>query len=172
MGGWRLPRGERRRGVAPQVGADAEGNGSRRPPHGCAKPDLPFRCVTRIYLSRGAVFSERVGMRTSWLPGNFGISEMDIPDEWWGLPLSAAGARLMGVKRFFTGHPCPHGHVAPRRVRDSKCFVCRAARECRRRAKFALAHPDRVRGGGTKDRERLWKARWRARRRGEKPPPL
>ena len=33
-------------------------------------------------------------------------------------------ARKVGEKRYFTGKPCKHGHVAQRRSRDSSCVEC------------------------------------------------
>jgi HNH endonuclease len=34
-------------------------------------------------------------------------------------------ARQAGLKRYFVGEPCKHGHVAPRLVRDNACLECR-----------------------------------------------
>ena len=35
------------------------------------------------------------------------------------------GARALGLKRYFTGKPCTHGHVAERWMSGGKCTVCR-----------------------------------------------
>lgn len=42
-----------------------------------------------------------------------------------GLPRTRADALALGVKRYFTGAPCPQGHVAARVVADCKCTECR-----------------------------------------------
>jgi hypothetical protein len=34
------------------------------------------------------------------------------------------GARALGLKRFFTGEPCKHGHVVERYVRGGGCVEC------------------------------------------------
>ena len=51
--------------------------------------------------------------------------------------LSRAAAIKMGMKKYFTGESCPHGHVAPRRVKGgcTECFKARVA--ARRKAKAA-----------------------------------
>jgi hypothetical protein len=40
------------------------------------------------------------------------------------LPRSRADAREHGVDRYFTGKPCPNGHVAPRYASTGNCFSC------------------------------------------------
>ena len=40
------------------------------------------------------------------------------------LPRSAAEARALGSKTYFTGKPCKNGHVAPRRTERSVCTEC------------------------------------------------
>ena len=35
-------------------------------------------------------------------------------------------ARGLGLKRYFTGKPCKHGHVAERQANNGTCLVCRA----------------------------------------------
>ena len=37
-------------------------------------------------------------------------------------------AKEQGLKRYFTGKPCPHGHIAERKCRDGYCLACNAAR--------------------------------------------
>lgn len=37
---------------------------------------------------------------------------------------SRTEARELGLKRFYTGEPCLHRHVAERRVNDGRCVVC------------------------------------------------
>ena len=38
--------------------------------------------------------------------------------------ISRDEARQKGLKRFFTGKPCKHGHVCERRVDSSECAEC------------------------------------------------
>lgn len=42
--------------------------------------------------------------------------------------VSRAAARSMGLKRYFSGKPCPKGHVAERYVAKANCVACDAAR--------------------------------------------
>ena len=70
-------------------------------------------------------------------------------------------ASALGLKRFFTGEPCRHGHIVERSVSDSGCMEC--SREHTR--KYRAADPERARenwrrwraanpDGPQKDRER------------------
>jgi hypothetical protein len=61
-------------------------------------------------------------------------------------------ARALGLKRYFTGKPCKHGHVAERVVSSPDCVECRRGRVRGWRA----ANPEKVREG---DRERARKSR-------------
>jgi hypothetical protein len=74
-------------------------------------------------------------------------------------------ARALGLKRFFTGKPCKHGHVAERIVSSHGCMECDRARSLEWRA----ANLEKAR---EKDRERARKHRAtdpeRARERGRK----
>lgn len=53
--------------------------------------------------------------------------------------IARADARAQGLSRYFTGAPCPMGHVAPRYSRNCKCVVCAAdnAVACQRARKAA-----------------------------------
>lgn len=42
-----------------------------------------------------------------------------------------AAAKARGLKRYFTGNPCPHGHVAERLVSTGQCVKCGLARTVR-----------------------------------------
>src|SRR6516225_9479147 len=55
--------------------------------------------------------------------------------------ISRAEARALGLKRFFTGKPCKHGHVAERHVSTSACVECELGRWRARRA----ANPEKAR---------------------------
>lgn len=54
--------------------------------------------------------------------------------------ISRAEAKARGLKRYFSGKPCPHGHVAKRRVNDCSCVECDE-----RRVRWAQKNPERVR---------------------------
>jgi len=41
--------------------------------------------------------------------------------------ISRAEARARGLKRYFTGVPCKHGHIAERFVTGSRCIACHNA---------------------------------------------
>src|SRR5262245_40750396 len=43
--------------------------------------------------------------------------------------ISRAAAKAAGAKRFFTGLPCVHGHVAERLVSSANCAECAAERQ-------------------------------------------
>ena len=38
--------------------------------------------------------------------------------------ISASDAAARGMNLYFTGAPCPHGHVAPRKVNNRDCCEC------------------------------------------------
>jgi hypothetical protein len=42
-------------------------------------------------------------------------------------------AKAKGLLTYFTGRPCPHGHVAPRRTDNATCVICQAATNMRMR---------------------------------------
>jgi formate-dependent nitrite reductase cytochrome c552 subunit len=56
------------------------------------------------------------------------------------LPKSAAEAREVGAKFYFTGRPCKHGHVAERHTRGSVCVDCRQ----RQRRDYRTKNPEAV----------------------------
>lgn len=49
-----------------------------------------------------------------------------------GLPWSRAEARELGVKTYFTGTPCKHGHRSERRTFGHNCIACEKIREAKR----------------------------------------
>lgn len=65
--------------------------------------------------------------------------EQKVPDEYSGLPRTRAEAKRSGARKYFTGAPCTHGHVAPRYTKG-QCVVC-AADEQRAKAKAASPTP-------------------------------
>jgi hypothetical protein len=57
--------------------------------------------------------------------------------------ISRDQAKALGLKRYFTGEPCRHGHIAERYVSsgNGNCLECGRARS----AKWIAANPERVR---------------------------
>jgi hypothetical protein len=55
--------------------------------------------------------------------------------------ISREQAKALGLKHYFTGRPCLHGHIAERSVRTGRCLECGRARS----AKWKAANPERVR---------------------------
>ena len=71
-------------------------------------------------------------------------------------------ASALGLKRFFTGEPCRHGHIVERSVSDSGCMEC--SREHTR--KYRAADPEGYREYGRKwraanpEKAREYQRRW------------
>lgn len=55
-----------------------------------------------------------------------------VPEEYADLPRTRTEAKRLGARKYFTGEPCTHGHIAPRYTKG-QCVVC-AADEQRARA--------------------------------------
>jgi hypothetical protein len=58
-------------------------------------------------------------------------------------------AKALGLKRYFTGKPCPQGHVAERHVSSGSCFACSNART----REYREANPEKFRERGRSYRE-------------------
>jgi len=56
------------------------------------------------------------------------------PEEWASLPHTRQGGRERSTAWYFTGQPCVHGHVCPRRVSNGCCGACHYAREAEYRS--------------------------------------
>lgn len=56
------------------------------------------------------------------------------------VPSTAREAKALGLKRFFTGRPCRHGHVAERFVAAYKCVECQDIAS----KKWIAANPERA----------------------------
>ena len=71
-------------------------------------------------------------------------------------------ARALGLKHFFTGEPCKHGHVAERDVGSRECMECSRERARKHRA----ADPEGYREYGRKwraanpEKPREYQRRW------------
>jgi hypothetical protein len=61
-------------------------------------------------------------------------------------------ARTLGLKHYFTGKPCKHGHVAERNVSGGNCMECMR----RRMREWRAANPEKAR---ERDREHARKYR-------------
>lgn len=72
------------------------------------------------------------------------------------VPVPLRAARELGLKWYFTGLPCPHGHIAKRSVANRECRHCVAARDAKQR----VESPERLRAN---DKRRYWKDPIRAR---------
>jgi hypothetical protein len=90
------------------------------------------------------------------------------------LPCTRAEARKLGIKRYFTGKPCKHGHVAYRLSSSTSCSECLRLRYDPRRAyentkewrarhpqsrreearRYRAKYPDKVRSTAHRFRER------------------
>lgn len=78
-----------------------------------------------------------------------------------GLPIiSLSEAAAKGLRRYFTGRPCPRGHISERFVSSHGCIACMAERQVEERAK----RPQAVAARNAKYRERYKEARQRATR--------
>jgi group I intron endonuclease len=51
---------------------------------------------------------------------------VDVPEEFKHLPRTRQQAKDQGVKQYFTGLPCTHGHISPRLTKGT-CIACRKA---------------------------------------------
>jgi hypothetical protein len=73
--------------------------------------------------------------------------------------ITRAEAKARGLKRYFTGEPCKHGHIAERYVHNDSCVLCRRERERR----WETRHPERKREKwrrwATANREKLRETR-------------
>lgn len=59
--------------------------------------------------------------------------------------ITRAEAKAQGLKRYYTGKPCPHGHVGERYVSSRNCLTCHCARNLTHVRKWRAAHPERSR---------------------------
>jgi 5-methylcytosine-specific restriction endonuclease McrA len=62
--------------------------------------------------------------RPARLPKHVRPDDLASDDALMILPASAAAASGMGIGRFYTGVPCPKGHVEARYVRQARCVEC------------------------------------------------
>jgi len=60
------------------------------------------------------------------------LDKLKLPTETNNKITTRAEARARGLKQYFTGRPCKHGHVAPRQVVNSTCTACSNERRNKR----------------------------------------
>jgi len=73
--------------------------------------------------------------------------------------ISRKDARAQGLKRYFTGKPCTHGHIEERLVSDATCRTCDLAR-CRAQKEKRAASDKRrhqLNPQPGRERARLWR---------------
>ena len=64
------------------------------------------------------------------------------------------------MKRYFTGKPCPQGHISERLVKNAECVSCKIANYGKPRPKYSADGPD-----GYREKRRAYKAARRAAKR-------
>jgi len=70
------------------------------------------------------------------------VESLPSPVEfYWGPIIDRHTARAMGRKRFFTGEPCIHNHVAERWVSSATCIECTKERHRSREYREQYAKP-------------------------------
>jgi len=68
-----------------------------------------------------------------------------MADEEHSTPLiSRQEAKAQGLKRYFTGKPCKHGHVAERLVLDGNCLGCARISAKKGSANYRKNRPEKV----------------------------
>lgn len=101
--------------------------------------------------------AKRLGRSVSAVTNHRGLAGLARP------PKARLAAKRSGDTRYFTGEPCPRGHVAERFVSNGSCSVCERTMSDQRR----LANPEKERAVGKvwrdKNLDRL-RAQGRARR--------
>lgn len=60
--------------------------------------------------------------------------------------ISRKEARALGLKRYFTGKPCPKGHISERIVHHADCLECRSKYERKKREKRPRRYRTKQRG--------------------------
>ena len=87
-------------------------------------------CKSRNRVERG-VFAGHL----MWYVDEDPTPEDSVPEEYKDLPRTRTEAKAQGARKYFTGEPCAHGHIAARYVKGM-CVAC-AAEEQRAKAKKA-----------------------------------
>lgn len=53
-------------------------------------------------------------------------------------------ARVRGLRRYFTGDPCKHGHIAERTTHGGSCVKCNVVNSAKSVVKWAAANPEAI----------------------------
>ncbi len=61
------------------------------------------------------------------------------------LPKTRAEAKATGATHYFTGEPCKHGHIAPRKTKGA-CVECLEMHRGREERRFKKAQRDQAKG--------------------------
>lgn len=87
------------------------------------------------------------------------------------LPPTYSAAIAIGSTRYFTGTPCVHGHIAPRRTKNSHCCKCKSITS--KRCPSAKVYRQSANGRASARRRastpaarawyRVWRKEWRRR---------
>jgi group I intron endonuclease len=85
-------------------------------------------CKSRERVERGAFAGHFM-----WYAEEAPVPKDEVPEEYRDLPRTRTEAKRLGAKKYFTGEPCTHGHVAARYTKGM-CVTC-AAEEQRARSK-------------------------------------
>lgn len=76
--------------------------------------------------------------------------------------ITAAEARQQGLKRYFTGRTCRHGHVAQRLVYNNDCVECIKGRDARYTRSGARARALRAHYAKNREQRLAGSRRWQA----------
>lgn len=68
--------------------------------------------------------------------------------------ISRQEAITQGLKRYYTGKPCKHGHVAERHIRNGGCLECDRLREPEKAKRYRTKHPEKRKELKQRDYER------------------
>lgn len=68
--------------------------------------------------------------------------------------ISRKSAQKLGLKEYFTGKPCPKGHIALRKVNARTCLICSRETSLRNNRIYAKRNPEKILLQAAKDRAR------------------
>jgi 5-methylcytosine-specific restriction endonuclease McrA len=68
-------------------------------------------------------------------------------------PISREAAKTAGLSTYFTGTPCPRGHISTRRVKNHSCTSCNSEKATERYRALPRDHPKVLK---TREKARQW----------------
>lgn len=97
------------------------------------------------------------------------LNRKNLVDEWGDKLVSRKDAKARGLKRYFTGKPCKHGHIGERQTCDGRCMECRTSPEAKEYQKTygAQYYLDNIESKKAYSRDYYWKNRTRVLRVGQ-----